>query len=521
VALAAAVAPAQAIVGGGAVPEGQLPGWYAHIAVPDFNENGELGWYECGGSLVSDRCILTAANCVAEGQTRKLLRLPENEESPDYIKYPNWSEWDQSALTPESRQARIGSAPMPDGPPLGRLTEKESATKAWLGENFADSENFLNGTATMHPYYFNFLTNSGQCAELKNKRSCNQARPCAWNSTSCNFIGLSSVEGMHHELVFNDIALVVLDKAQPDVEKVTLSDSGDATERCGGRGRARRRCLSRLRSARRSTVLGQGLTVPNSGGMLYPPITIEGKVYETLWNATCAELRGAAVDFPFPFFDDETKVDGFITLPKRRKRLFKKWCTPGDRSYLNTSPGLPDRPKWTKYLERSTPHVCKQWYDKFLTENNWNANRQLVPVLPKDTALDGIVCAAQSPALFRESGRVPTGTCPGDSGGAILEGALTGDSSLGAQYGVVSFGAPRAYKRRSALALSENCAGLMEVCRCGSKVAKCGSKCEKKQYVGWMHERAYPTVFTKVAHHKDWLKQQESVCGKMRWSSEV
>ena len=82
---------------------------------------------------------------------------------------------------------------MPDGPPLGRLTGKESATQALLGENFADSENFLNGTATMHPYFFSFFTNSGKCAEFKNKRSCNQARPCAWNSTSCNFIEESRV----------------------------------------------------------------------------------------------------------------------------------------------------------------------------------------------------------------------------------------------------------------------------------------------------------------------------------------
>jgi hypothetical protein len=409
---------------------------------------------------------------------------------------------------------------MPDGPPLGRLTGNESATKVWLGENFADSENFLNGTATMHPYYFNFLTKSGKCAELKNKRSCNQARPCTWNSDSCNFIGLPSLGGVTiRRLYLNDIALVVLDKAQPDVEKVTLSDSGDATERCGGWGRARRRCLSRLRSARRSTVLGQGDRVPNRGGKLTPPITIEGKVYETLWDASCAELQGAAVNFPITDSATGSKADGFITLPKRRKRLFKKWCTPGDRSYLNTTD--PGRPKWTNYLERSTPHVCKQWYGKFLTENSWNANGQLVPVLPQDTALDGIVCSAQSPALFRESGRVPTGFCQGDSGGAILEGAWTGDSSLGAQYGVVSFSAFRAYKRRSALGLSESCAGLMEVCRCGRKVAKCGSKCEKKQYVGWMHERAYQSVYTKVAHHKDWLKQQESVCGKMRWSSEV
>jgi len=35
-----------------------------------------------------------------------------------------------------------------------------------------------------------------------------------------------------------------------------------------------------------------------------------------------------------------------------------------------------------------------------------------------------------------------------------------------------------------------------------------------------MHERAFPDVFSKVAHCKGWLKQQESVCGKMRWSSD-
>ena len=505
-ALASVAAPARAIVGGEAVPEGQVPGWFARIRLK-VHEDWSL---TCGGSLVSDRCVLTAAHCVDYEEDRPLGKLPEDDDS-NFIAYPKWSEWDQSALTPESLQAPIGSAPMPNGPPLGRLTGTASLTKVQLGGGNLE----LTGTATMHPYFFRFRTKSGKCQGFKSERSCNQARPCAWNSDSCTFTGVPA--GRTHGITFNDIGLVVLDEAQPDAEKVTLSDSGDATERCGGRGSARRRCLSRLRSARRSTVSGQGQTMPNRGAKLKPPITIEGKVYETLWNSSCAELRGAAVDFPFT--DDETKVEGFITLPKRRKRLFKKWCIPGDRSYLNTA--VPDRPKWTNYLERSTPHVCKQWYDKFLTENNWNANRQLVPVLPQDTALDGIVCAAQSPALFRESGRVPTGACQGDSGGAILEGAVTGDSSLGAQYGVVSFGGTRAYKRGSALRLSNVCAGLMEVCRCGRKVAECGSKCEKKQYKGWKHERAYQDVFTKVAHHKDWLKQQESVCGKMRWSSEV
>ena len=96
-----------------------------------------------------------------------------------------------------------------------------------------------------------------------------------------------------------------------------------------------------------------------------------------------------------------------------------------------------------------------------------------------------------------------------------------GRSSLGAQYGVVSFGGTRAYKKKSRLTQTTVCGPLMGVCRCGSKIVECGSTCEKEEYAGWRFDEGAQNVYAKVAHFKDWLKQQESVCGKMRWSSEV
>jgi hypothetical protein len=52
-------------------------------------------------------------------------------------------------------------------------------------------------------------------------------------------------------------------------------------------------------------------------------------------------------------------------------------------------------------------------------------------------------------------------------------------------------------------------------------IVECGSTCEEEEYAGWRFVEGAQNAYAKVAHYKDWLKQQESVCGKMRWSSEV
>jgi len=335
---------------------------------------------------------------------------------------------------------------------------------------------------------------------------------------------------------FNDIALVVLDEAQPDAKKVTLSDSGDATERCRGRGR--RRCRQRLLAARRSTLIGRGIHLPSEGGA---HVEIAGGPVQTFWEGFCDKLNGGAgMKFPMVFLSDSTNPGfGFskmLTLPKTRKRLFKKWCTQGDRSHLDSSPTQPPgvafgtgQPKWTDFLERSTPQACEEWYGKYITEDNWNyAPGNYTPVIPtKDAAFDAVVCAAQTRPLFKQSNRVPNGVCQGDSGGPIVEGTV---NSLGAQYGVVSFGSPRMYKKKTTLLHDSKrpglgafpwCAGLMTVCRCGRKVVPCDANCVKDPSVGWRYVGQSQNVYTKVAHHKEWLKQQESVCGKMRWSSDV
>jgi len=207
------------------------------------------------------------------------------------------------------------------------------------------------------------------------------------------------------------------------------------------------------------------------------------------------------------------EFQNIIALPKGRRSLFKKWCTRGP-SYLDVSQET--EVKWTDFIERSTPQACEQWYGKFITQENWNANGQITPVIPNP--LDTIVCSAQTRALFRESNRVPNGDCQGDSGGPIVEGTR---NSLGAQYGVVSFGGPRSYKKKTRLSRFTMCGGLTAVCRCGRKVVHCDDNCVKDKSMGWRHIRQSQNVYTKVAHYKEWLKQQESVCGKMRWSSEV
>ena len=237
--------------------------------------------------------------------------------------------------------------------------------------------------------------------------------------------------------------------------------------------------------------------------------------------------------FEMRFLDDLPGFGKMLSLPKRSKRLFKKWCTQGDRSHLDDSPTTRvAQPKWTDFLERSTPQACEEWYgNQFITEDNWNfAPGNFTPVIPtKDAAFDALVCTAQTRPLFKQSNRVPNGACQGDSGGPIVEGTV---NSLGAQYGVVSFGGPRPYKKKTKLLKNTFppslpgvpfpfCAGLMTVCRCGRKVVPCDNNCVKYSSVGWRYVGQAQTAYAKVAHFKEWLKQQESVCGKMRWSSEV
>jgi len=193
------------------------------------------------------------------------------------------------------------------------------------------------------------------------------------------------------------------------------------------------------------------------------------------------------------------------------------------------------RTKWTDWLERSRPQACSKWYGKLITEENWNVNGKMIPILPYDTAFDTLVCSAQTRSLFRQSSRVPNGDCQGDSGGPIVEGTR---NSLGAQYGVVSFGSDPAYQKKASLGKTNLCGGLRAICKCGRKVVPCDSDCpgvprpeepawspgpRKKPPVfsGWKFSKEAQNAYANVAHFKDWLKEQESVCGEMKWSSEA
>ena len=201
--------------------------------------------------------------------------------------------------------------------------------------------------------------------------------------------------------------------------------------------------------------------------------------------------------------------NNIVALPRRS--LFKKWCTRGDPSYLdpsNANAGVAfgtGQPKWTDFLERSTPQACKEWYGKYITEDNWNPAPGtppggFTPIIPTiDAAFDGVVCTAQTRPLWRESNRVPNGSCEGDSGGPLVEGTL---NSLGAQYGVVSYAGPQEYKKKTSLSQGSTCAGLQSVCRCGGKVVQCSDVCPKEMSVGWRYVGQSQNVYAKVAHFK-------------------
>ena len=240
------------------------------------------------------------------------------------------------------------------------------------------------------------------------------------------------------------------------------------------------------------------------------------KILVPSWGDFCRVLRG---DLPM---SDDFKI---IPMPRKKKKLFKKWCDSSDRSYLN--PGVPNNgnnpAKWTDYLETSTPQACAKWNQKMIEEDNWNSHGKITPVIPLQN--DAVMCAHQSRALFREASRVPTGQCQGDSGGPLVGGTT---ESLGAQIGLVSFMGPRNYKALPYIGVTQPCAGITGNCACGREKLPCDDSrlgqpaCQDRQFGGYSRVplTGAQGSYTNIAHFKDWLEQQEDVCGKMKWSSE-
>ena len=105
---------------------------------------------------------------------------------------------------------------MPDAP-VGRLTKPKPISLTVGGEVVA-------GTPAIHPYYFSFDT-QGKCGHFLKKKGCKRARGCFWNGNLCV---PSGARERWANVIMNDIALIILDDAQPDVEKVSLSDTGAA-----------------------------------------------------------------------------------------------------------------------------------------------------------------------------------------------------------------------------------------------------------------------------------------------------
>ena len=176
----------------------------------------------------------------------------------------------------------------------------------------------------------------------------------------------------------NDIELILLDEAKPDVKKVTLFNDG------------REHLPSNLM---RKTVIGKGFTIPGeSDGLKY-------------WNDCCD------------------------SNPRRGWK----------RDLCKHSPDMGDaesRLKWTDKLNWISTDICDAgWYgSKVTAAENWgNEGEYGTPPLPWDGAEESVVCTQQVQPVLNG----PNGDCRGDSGGPLLLGSTTG--ALDTQVGIVSF----------------------------------------------------------------------------------
>merc|ERR1712091_280542 len=254
---AAALARAQAIVGGDAFLNAGIPPWFANLYTQgayDKDEGPGLKEGECGGSLVNDKCVITAAHCFVDSEEEGFKKLttagiPDSERRMHVLNYSH-RVFAQNLAPPVPgiptcevkilENGQLEDVPCKDLPPPGTAVQprdKNVGAIKWRGGQkiqmrIGGADKVVSGTPYLHPYWFKAYSHHGICTGKKREKCQNDYR-CVWlksDHTECNPEEIQNgkcdedakknkakceLKGGSINIQFNDIAVVRLDAAPP------------------------------------------------------------------------------------------------------------------------------------------------------------------------------------------------------------------------------------------------------------------------------------------------------------------